>query len=336
MLADNAAYVQRGRDPVIRHDPGRADGPGGADPGKEGAPFRYADGMIMPAAAPGTALGVPYRQLSGMAGRMLDGHDSPCYTTIHRRMKRLDVGVDGDAITVLDAEARRTMIADATGLKQWNRGEWIRKRWRVHRGFVKLHLLTDAETGAILAAVVTDDRAGDAPVLPRLLGMAVTSPIPASGRARPNMLAGGTAPLADPGGVGAGAPGCELLADGAYASRGNVALCGTLGIDPLMRMRHTCTAGGMGKGDAWGLAVRRQLGGGPQVRVDGLTKGQRLENRRYWKSTVGYGRRWGIERVIAAFKQIFGEHLHARKRENMVREVAMRIILYNRWVCGMA
>ena len=62
------------------------------------------------------------------------------------------------------------LLADSTGLKQSNRGEWIRKKWKIRRGFVKLHMLADADTKKILAVVVTDDMTGDSPMLSKLLG----------------------------------------------------------------------------------------------------------------------------------------------------------------------
>jgi len=40
---------------------------------------------------------------------------------------------------------------------------------------------------------------------------------------------------------------------------------------------------------------------------------------------------WLVEIVISAIKRMFGEDLMARKWPNMVREVVMRLALYNRW-----
>jgi len=123
----------------------------------------------MAAAALRTALRVPYRQLSGMPESMLDGHASPSYPVPCRRMRLLDVDVRGGTAAVRDPDRRLVMVADATGLKQHRRGEWIRHKWKVRRGFVKLHLSMDADTREVLAAVVTDEKAGDAAQLPELL-----------------------------------------------------------------------------------------------------------------------------------------------------------------------
>ncbi len=53
------------------------------------------------------------------------------------------------------------LAVDSTGLKQHNRGEWIRHKWKVRRGFVKLHVMVDVDTKKILAVQVTDDRTGE-------------------------------------------------------------------------------------------------------------------------------------------------------------------------------
>ena len=58
---------------------------------------------------------------------------------------------------------------DPAGLKQRNRGEWLRQKWKARRGFVKMHVLVDVDTRKILAVRVTDDRTGDSPMFVPLL-----------------------------------------------------------------------------------------------------------------------------------------------------------------------
>ncbi len=294
-----------------------------------------------------TALGVPFRQLSGMADKMLEGHDSPHHTTLCRRMEKFDISIHGNTIHVHDASRHVTLMADATGLRQWNRGEWIRDKWKavvLRKGYVKMHLLADADTGMILAAVVTDDRTGDSPVPQDLLDQAVAEPFAKAGkddaRKRPNMLADGVSPLAGSAGgkeeeEEEEVPSASLLADGAYASKKNMNACRKKGIKPLVPLKPCFAESGRGDdGKEWNLAVKEQLGGSADMHVKGLTVEQKKENRRYWKSTVGYDKRWRIEVIISAFKRMFGEHLFSRKWESMVREVRMRIAMYNRWVAA--
>ena len=106
--------------------------------------------------------------------------------------------------------------------------------------------------------------------------------------------------------------GASILGDGAYGSRKNIQDCVDKGIKPLMRLQTNLTTKGKGTGYAWGHAVRDQLGGSPEASITDLTKEEREECREYWKTRVGYGRRWTVERSISALKRIFGEYVRSR------------------------
>jgi hypothetical protein len=46
---------------------------------------------------------------------------------------------------------------DSTGIKVTNRGEWMREKWRIHRGWIKVHVVIDRKTRNLLAMEVTDE-----------------------------------------------------------------------------------------------------------------------------------------------------------------------------------
>ncbi len=50
---------------------------------------------------------------------------------------------------------------DSTGLKVQNRGEWMRQKYHVRRGFIKLHITCDREKHRITSVQVTDEHAHD-------------------------------------------------------------------------------------------------------------------------------------------------------------------------------
>ena len=60
------------------------------------------------------------------------------------------------------------LLVDSTGIKMIGEGEWKRKKHgaEYRRQWRKLHIGIAAETLQIRAAMVTDSRTGDAPVLP--------------------------------------------------------------------------------------------------------------------------------------------------------------------------
>jgi hypothetical protein len=62
------------------------------------------------------------------------------------------------------------LLLDSTGLKLLGRGEWdSEKHGRARRSWRKLHLAVDADTGEIVASVLTGKEAGDAGQVPVLL-----------------------------------------------------------------------------------------------------------------------------------------------------------------------
>src|SRR5918994_1515495 len=62
------------------------------------------------------------------------------------------------------------LLLDSAGLKLFGKGEWDgEKHGRARRSWRKLHLAVDAETGEIVASVLTSKEAGDAGQVPVLL-----------------------------------------------------------------------------------------------------------------------------------------------------------------------
>ena len=58
---------------------------------------------------------------------------------------------------------------DSTGIKVSNRGEWIRHKWNVKRGYLKIHLAVDIRKKRILSLHVTSEQVHDGKVLPELV-----------------------------------------------------------------------------------------------------------------------------------------------------------------------
>jgi hypothetical protein len=67
--------------------------------------------------------------------------------------------VDLAASVALDKDV--TIAVDSSGIKVSNRGEWIHKKWKVKRGFIKVHIAVDTKTKQILAIEVTKEDVGE-------------------------------------------------------------------------------------------------------------------------------------------------------------------------------
>jgi hypothetical protein len=89
----------------------------------------------------------------------------PDHTTLSRRGRRF-AGRRPKAIP----HGPMHLVVDSTGLKLFGRGEWdAEKHGRARRSWRKLHLAVDADTGEIVASVLTDNGADDAGEVPALL-----------------------------------------------------------------------------------------------------------------------------------------------------------------------
>ncbi|MDE0265901.1 MAG: transposase [Thaumarchaeota archaeon] len=93
---DNEKYVKRGVDLITEYDPEWEDGARRANGGKVGAPYRYADALIMLAAGVRVAPGVRYRQLRGMVGKMMGGANTPAFSQLCKRINGLDADIRCD------------------------------------------------------------------------------------------------------------------------------------------------------------------------------------------------------------------------------------------------
>jgi hypothetical protein len=155
---------------------------------KRGAPFLYPRSMIEWARSKHAWEGKDYRSLEGELREImkLAGKNAISYSQMFKRCKALDV--NGAAVRELDPDwvrlkntensrvpgaVPRNAGADSSGLKLTVRGEWMREKWKVRRGWVKLHAFADLNTGEFLAYSVTTDKVGDQKMLLAMVDDAV-------------------------------------------------------------------------------------------------------------------------------------------------------------------
>ena len=119
--------------------------------GKVGQPFLYPDSLIVMLAML-KAKGFSYRELRGVLqsiAKRLGSFPVISFSQIRRRVISLELVFpqvnDGEVIAI-----------DGTGLKVTNRGEWIRHKWRVQRGWVKV-VLAGTTKGDIIDLIIGDE-----------------------------------------------------------------------------------------------------------------------------------------------------------------------------------
>ncbi len=371
----------RGRMLVLRRDPNGGEELEKVNKKKVGAPYRYAESLFLALAAMRRLTGASHGAPGGLARQALGDDGAPRHARTCRRINGTKAGIcEGMVIAPGGKRAVRT-AADSSGLQRNYRGEWITKKWKLKRGFVRARVLVGVDARRVLALKVTDEKTGGAPVFEALVTEAVAAldRAAAHGEARgkeaeaaaaeeekeeaaaaiaaeavrsaSEEAAAARAVAADDGGTArerepeasvsaaaaaAAAEGAEkaACADGAYASRKNVAPCRELGIVPFVKTRKNATTAGKGGGDGRGGVAREQLGFGTKY-VSDLTAAEKAAGTGARRAASRHGRRRAAEIVFSAVKRLFGSGARAPKWKNTVREVGLKVALYNRLV-GMA
>jgi hypothetical protein len=108
----------------------------------------------------------------------------------------------------------------------------------------------------------------------------------------------------------------EVIGDGAYDSGEVYDLLEAKSIEPVIKPRRNARV------DTGPPARRRAVS---QIRELGYEA---------WARITGYGRRWAVETSYSTFKRLFGELSLARGFENIARELAGKVALYNVLVNG--
>jgi len=137
--------------------------------GKEGAVFRYPDSFIRLLLFMHVYLHLPYRQLEGFTkalARYVKGLKAPDHSSIQWRAEKLPVKLDN---ALADSNEDVIIALDSSGIKVANRGDWMRRKWKVKRGYLKIHIAVDVKRKKILALKVTNEKVGDGRMLQPLV-----------------------------------------------------------------------------------------------------------------------------------------------------------------------
>jgi hypothetical protein len=95
--------------------------------------------------------------------------DIPDYSTISRRINRLNVKIKEDN-KVKEFEEEYIVVAiDSTGIKVTNRGQWLRDKWNIRKEYLKIHVAIDVKSKKIISMKVTDEHIHDSKALPELI-----------------------------------------------------------------------------------------------------------------------------------------------------------------------
>src|SRR3989304_6699676 len=178
---------------------------------KEGGRYVYPEIFVRLLGYMRVLFHLPYRQTEGFlkALRRFDSRiQVPDYSTIDRRVNRLNVKLGEE-----DYGDDLVIAVDASGIKVSNRGDWMRRRWKIRRGYLKIHIAVDVKRKKILALEVTDEKGGDERMLQPLVEEA----------SRKGKIA-------------------KAIGDGAYDTRSNFHYLAEKGIEPVIKGRRDASS----------------------------------------------------------------------------------------------
>ena len=257
---------------------------------KMGKPFTFPNSFILAIGYVRYSFHLPYRQTEGIIKATGKSLPSkPSYGHICKRINKLNID-----IKKRDKRDDDYIIVsiDSTGIKVTNRGQWMAEKWNVRnkKGYLKIHVAVDIKTKEILALEVTDEKVHDGRMLKKLVNH-VLKTIP-DGKKNKKIE--------------------SVLADGAHDTNRNFRYLEQKGITPGIKVRKNSI-----------ISARNNWLRNREVMLQ--TKDDLLK----WKKKRKYGHRWIAETVFSTIKRTFGEYVSATKFQNMVKEMMIKVSLYN-------
>ena len=118
---------------------------------KIGEPFHYPNTFLLLLGYAKAYFHLPYRQTEGITQAHAKGKvpSIPHFTTINRRINRLDIKIkdtDNKSSSKELEDDYLIISIDSTGIKITNRGQWMRDKWGIRKGYLKIHVAVNVKT----------------------------------------------------------------------------------------------------------------------------------------------------------------------------------------------
>jgi len=133
---------------------------------KRGRPYKFPESFMIFLAFIHIAF-LPFRQMEGFLRKLseyIPKLKAADYSTICKRLQKMHID-----LPLQDIGNDVIIALDSSGMKVSNRGEWIRHKWKVRKGWIKVHIAVDVKTKSLLALEITDERTGDGKMLEPLV-----------------------------------------------------------------------------------------------------------------------------------------------------------------------
>lgn len=127
---------------------------------KSGRRFVYPDCFIKYLALLQTSFNCSFRFLESIISflsKHISGLKKPDHAAIHRRISSMKLNLDN----TIKNRKKLVVSIDSSGLKVHNRGEWIRHKHKVRRGYLKIHFAINPKTRQIIELETTKEEVHD-------------------------------------------------------------------------------------------------------------------------------------------------------------------------------
>jgi len=262
---------------------------------KKGRPYYFPEPFILVIGYMRSYFHLPYRQTEGIikaTGRSLPRH--PSYGHICKRINNLKVDIfNSGIVTGGDGDGGdHLMIAiDSTGIKVTNRGQWMSDKWGAKNKRKKGYL-------KIHVAVNVKTR--------EILALEVTDERVHDGKVMDKLLKH----VLKINNNGHAIKIKSVLADGAYDSNENFKCLEENKIQPGIRVRKNSI-----------ISSKNASSRNKEARSQ--------KDFPRWRKKRKYGKRLVAETAFSSLKRTYGEHVSATRFQNMVKEMVLKVSLYN-------
>jgi hypothetical protein len=257
---------------------------------KKGKPFTFPDSFILAIGYIRTSFHLPYRQTEGIVKATGKRLPAnPSYGHICKRINKLNIDIKKDNT---DDDEYIIITVDSTGIKVTNRGQWMNEKWNTQnrKGYLKVHIAVNIKTKEILALKVTDEKVHDSKMLKKLVNHVLKTVPNEKNKVKKLKL---------------------VLADGAHDTNTNFGYLEKNGITPGIKVRQNSI-----------VSPKNNKLRNREVRLQ-------TKDLLKWKKKRKYGQRWMAETTFSSIKRMFGEYTSATRFQNMVKEMMIKVSLYN-------
>ena len=258
--------------------------------GKKGKPFVFPNSFILVIGYIRYSFHLPYRQTEGII--KATGKRLPANPPIYGHIcKRINrLNIDIKRDKTVDDDDYIIVSIDSTGIKVTNRGQWMSEKWNAQN-----------KKGYLKIHVAVDIKTKE------ILALEVTDEKVHDGRMLRKLVNHVLDSSREPNTIRIK----SVLADGAYDSNTNFRYLKDKKIKPGIKVR---------KNSIVSPRNDRLRNKEARLQTNDLLK---------WKRKRKYGYRWMSETTFSSIKRMFGEHTSATRFQNMVKEMMIKVSLYN-------